>query len=78
MGFVAMDLKLLEYCQQVCGISPIKEVSGCDGKSNLEKDYCLKDLAVSKKDASICKQIADANIELTCKNRITQDILEGN
>ena len=72
----AMDFKLLEYCQQVCGIASIKEVSNCDDKNNIEKDYCLKDLAVNKKDFSLCEKINDANIRLTCQNRIAQDIIE--
>lgn len=73
----ANDFRLLEYCQQVCGIIPIKKVSNCGDKSSLEKDYCLKDLAVTEKDSSQCEKIKDANIKLTCRNRIIQDILEG-
>lgn len=73
----AMDFKLLEYCQQVCGIAPVKEVSNCDDKNNIEKDYCLKDLAIAKKDFSLCGPINDANVKLTCQNRITEDIIES-
>lgn len=73
----AMDFKLLEYCHQVCGIAPLKEVSGCDDKNNLEKDYCLKDLAITKKDSALCESINDANIKQTCQNRIMEDILES-
>lgn len=72
-----MDLKLLEYCEEVCGISPVKKVSNCDDKSGIQKDYCLKDLAITKKDSSICEKINDANIKLTCQNRLVQDIIEG-
>lgn len=73
----SLSLELLEYCQQVCGIAPIKTVSGCDDKKNIEKDYCLKDLAITKNNSSLCENIADANIKLTCKNRILQDIIEN-
>jgi len=73
----AMDFKLLEYCQQVCGLAPVKVTSNCDGKKDLEKDYCLKDLAVTKKDSNLCDGILDANIRLTCQNRILEDALEN-
>ena len=73
----ASDLHLLEYCQQVCGIIPVKNVSNCDGKSGIEKDYCLKDLAVTKKDSSVCGQINDVNVKQTCQNRIAQDLIEN-
>lgn len=73
----ANNLQFLEYCQQVCGIVPIKTVSDCKDKKDLEKDYCLKDLAINKQDSSICKQIKDVNILQTCQNRIAQDIIEN-
>lgn len=73
----AIDFELLEYCQQVCGIAPVKEVSDCDGKSGIEKDYCLKDLAIGKKDSKLCDPIKDANVKLTCQNRILEDLVES-
>jgi len=73
----SLDFNLLEYCQQVCGIAPIKDVSNCDNKSDIEKDYCLKDLAIGKKDSKLCEGILDANIKLTCQNRILEDSLES-
>lgn len=73
----AIDLKLFEYCQQVCGISPVKKVTSCDDQSGIQKDYCLKDLAITKEDSSQCEKIADANVKATCKNRITQDMIEN-
>lgn len=72
----ANQLDLFEYCQQVCGITPVKKVSNCDGKDGIEKDYCLKDLGITKDDTSICGQISDANVKNTCKNRVLQDIIE--
>jgi len=66
----------LSYCQQVCGIKGIDENRGdCDGLSNLEKDYCLKDLAVIQKNYDICEEIADGKIKRTCIDRITEEIL---
>jgi hypothetical protein len=73
----ANKLDYFEYCQQVCGITPIKKVDNCDGKKDLEKDYCFKDLGITKSDSSICDKINDVNVQKTCKNRIAQDIIEG-
>ncbi len=73
----ANDLVLFAYCQQVCGISPVKtNATSCDAKKDLEKDYCLKDLAITKDDAALCKPIVDDNIRKTCRNRIAEDLLE--
>ena len=73
----ANDLQLLEYCQQVCGIIPVKPVTNCDSKTGIEKDYCLKDLSITKENSSICDQISDVNVKQTCQNRIAQDIIEN-
>jgi hypothetical protein len=73
----ANDLSLLEYCQEVCGIIPVRPVTNCDGQSGIDKDYCEKDLAVTKNDPSICNQINDVNVKQTCQNRIAQDIIES-
>ncbi|HWQ59938.1 MAG TPA: hypothetical protein VN420_02215 [Candidatus Fimivivens sp.] len=75
----ANDLSLLEYCQQVCGLAPIKTVtsSDCSKKSGIQKDYCYKDLAMTRQDISVCDKIKDTNIKKTCSTRITQDIIEG-
>ncbi len=74
----ANNFQYLEYCQQVCGLSDEKDVSesDCKKKDDLEKDYCYKDLAIKKLDASYCNQIDDANIFKTCKTRIMQEALE--
>lgn len=74
-GFSGTDL---EYCQEVCGLKPAQEnISDCGNLSGLQKDYCLKDLAVSKKDFKICEDIRDDNIKTTCKNRIIEELLNG-
>lgn len=68
----------LEYCQQVCGLKPVAEnPTGCEDKSGIQKDYCLKDLAVSQKDFKVCDNISDANIKKTCHNRVTEDLLDA-
>ncbi|MFA5994404.1 MAG: hypothetical protein WC823_05595 [Parcubacteria group bacterium] len=72
----ANDLVLFAYCQEVCGISPIKTDANCDAKKDLEKDYCLKDLAITKTDSALCEGIIDDNIRKTCHNRIAEDLLE--
>jgi hypothetical protein len=75
----------LKYCENVCGISDLydysddsgeEEFSNCDKKQGVQKDYCLKDQAISEKDFKICDQVKDENIKKTCKNRITEDFLE--
>jgi hypothetical protein len=80
------DKKELEYCHQVCGLESLdgekiqkeeeEEASNCEEKSSLEKDYCLKDKAIEEKDYSICREIGDENIRETCKNRISEMILD--
>ncbi|EKE24953.1 MAG: hypothetical protein ACD_5C00347G0010 [uncultured bacterium] len=65
------------YCKQVCGLVEIKkEATGCDALADLEKDYCLKDEAISKADPKICDKIEDGKIKKTCKNRILEDIVD--
>jgi hypothetical protein len=67
----------LEYCRQVCGLATPRETSGnCDNLNGINKDYCLKDLAISKKDFKICDEIQDSGIKKTCKNRVTEDIFD--
>jgi len=70
--------KDLQYCQEVCGLAPlsIPKNGTCDNLKALEKDYCLKNLAVSKKNMPICDQIQDSGIKKTCQNRITEDLLQ--
>lgn len=65
----------LKYCQERCGLSPKQASSDCANLADLEKDYCLKDLAVSKKDFAICDRIVDFGIRKSCKDRIAEDIL---
>lgn len=70
----------LEYCREVCGLSALEkteEPTNCENKSGLQKDYCLKDLGIEKKDFKICGKISDAGIKKTCQNRITEDIMEN-
>lgn len=67
----------LQYCLEYCGLSAYENPTGCDSLKNLEKDYCLKDLAINKKDFATCNQIRDKNIRTACENRITQDLIEN-
>lgn len=65
------------YCKQVCGLTaPKKDVSGCESLSDLEKDYCYKDLAIFKNDPRLCEKVEDAGVEKTCKNRLLEDIAD--
>lgn len=70
----------LRYCREFCGLNPIisrKTTRECEDLDDLEEDYCLRDVAVSKKDYSICEMIEDAGIERMCQNRITEDLING-
>ncbi|MCX6766048.1 MAG: hypothetical protein NT136_03780 [Candidatus Moranbacteria bacterium] len=69
--------KNLDYCRQVCGFTEIKKITDdCQNTNGLEKDYCLKDMAVTKMDFKICDEIKNATVKETCKNRITEEILD--
>lgn len=70
------DQEDTDYCKQVCGLVVLEKKENCDGLEDLEKDYCLKDLAISKTDTKICKKIDDKNIRKTCENRIMEDIVD--
>ncbi len=68
----------LKYCQEYCGLSGQKEAAtDCNNLEGLEIDYCYKTLAIAKKDYSICDKIKDAGIQKTCRNRITEDIIDS-
>lgn len=67
----------LKYCQEVCGLSVQQSSNNCNNKSNLEKDYCLKNDAIQNKDFKICDQISDSGVKKACKNRVTEDIIES-
>jgi len=67
-----------KYCQQVCGDVPVSKKNSAEDCAKLsgdEKDYCLKDLGVSKKDFTFCNQIQDSKIKKVCKDRITEDLI---
>lgn len=71
------DAEDLKYCQNFCGLdSSKKSADGCDQLEDLEKDYCWKDLAVSKKDLPVCDKIIDSGIKKSCRNRVSEDILD--
>lgn len=73
----------LEYCKQVCGLSSEQTSAenetknNCENATGLQKDYCLKNLAVQNKDFKACDQISDSGIKKACKNRISEDIIES-
>lgn len=73
-----------EYCQEICGTTSYfedaEEEGGssddCNDEKGVQKDYCLKDIAVGNNDFKACEEISDKNIKKSCQNRITEDILE--
>lgn len=68
----------LTYCQQVCGLIPAETgIENCDNLSGIQKDYCLKDLAIAKKDFKYCIEIKDAGVKNTCENRVAEDIIDA-
>jgi type II secretory pathway pseudopilin PulG len=68
----------LKYCQEVCGIRPATpkdSESQCENLTGIDRDSCWKDLAVSKKDFSICGKVSDAKLRKVCRNRVTEEVL---
>ena len=65
----------LTYCNQICGLTTLNKKS-CDDLADLNKDYCLRDEAVAKKDLSKCSEIQDGGIEKQCLNRINEDFID--
>ena len=66
------DFLLSIIQSKVNGKVTAKELSG-----NPISGVVFKDLAITKQDPSLCKQIGDANILQTCQNRITENIIEN-
>lgn len=66
----------LKYCQDICDLSPVKESENCENLQTKEKDYCLKNQAVTKIDLKICNLISDSTIKSACKNRVMEELLE--
>ena len=67
----------LTYCKESCGLTETrKDTSDCADKSDLDKDYCFKDLAIQEQDFKICEKISDKGIKKTCILRITEDLLD--
>jgi hypothetical protein len=64
----------LEYCRQICGLSAANvQSSGCEELKDLEKDYCLKDLAISAKNMPGCEKIEDNGIRKACWEALSKD-----
>ncbi len=67
-----------KYCQEVCGDIPVSKKNSeedCTNLTGLEMDYCLRDLAVSKQDTTICDKISDSKLKTTCRNRVAEELL---
>ncbi len=74
------DLRGLHYCQNFCGLLPVRErdiEEHCkDLNKGLPRDYCFRDKAISAKDMNICSSISDRGVKEHCENRITEDIID--
>lgn len=70
-----------EYCRQRCGLAekaaPASDDNACARLEDLQRDYCLKDLAVNKDDPKMCADIEDGGIRKTCQNRFIEDMLDS-
>ena len=66
----------LLHCQQACGLLGSTEPGDCESKQGLQKDVCLKDQALTELNFDLCDQIADADLQETCRNRITEEIID--
>lgn len=69
-----------KYCQEYCGIkeeNSTTNTDNCEELKDLEKDYCLKDQALAKKDFNLCKKITDKKILEACKTRLTEELING-
>jgi hypothetical protein len=73
------DAEEKKYCQEYCGLSGDSTTStdDCEKLVNLEKDYCYKNQAISKKDFTLCKKITDKKILESCKTRLTEDLINN-
>lgn len=68
-----------KYCKKLCGLIPVTNKENRSECANLignDLDFCLRDLAVTKKDFKICDEINDGKIRSACNNRIIEDIFE--
>lgn len=66
----------IKYCKEYCGLTPAKTETNCDSLQDLEKDYCIKQEAVKKKDIAMCEKIEDSGIMKSCRNRVAEDIVD--
>jgi len=68
-----------KYCQEYCGLLEKSTPSDndCEKLEDLEKDYCYKNQALSKKDFNLCKKIIDKKLLESCKTRLTEDLING-
>ncbi|MCK4636023.1 MAG: hypothetical protein KAT32_04095 [Candidatus Moranbacteria bacterium] len=53
------------------------QTENCEEFSDLKKDYCWRDQAITETNFEKCQKIEDGNIFKQCKNRITEDIIDN-
>jgi hypothetical protein len=70
-----------KYCLEYCGIQENETSAStnndCEKLTDLEKDYCYKNQAIAKKNITLCKKINDKKLLESCKNRLTEDVLDN-
>jgi hypothetical protein len=71
------DVDDREYCLEYCGTNSDHTIEDCEKLVELEKDYCLKNKAIAEKRFDLCEKIIDKKIMESCKNRLTEDIVNG-
>lgn len=68
----------LIYCKEVCGLTaPPLTTDECENMGGIEEDYCWKNKAITETNFEYCEKIADGNVFTTCKNRVTEDIVDA-
>ncbi len=68
----------LQYCQNICGLSPVVTKENCEKLEGLEKDYCIKNNAIIDKDLKQCNEIIDIKLKESCQKRVQEDFIETN
>jgi hypothetical protein len=64
------------YCLEICGLADSENSDDCMKLSGITQDYCWKAQAVESSDFKLCDKISDAGVKKTCKNRVTEDLVE--
>ncbi|XLQ20247.1 MAG: hypothetical protein ACKUBY_00510 [Candidatus Moraniibacteriota bacterium] len=65
-----------DYCLQVCGLMGTSNGESCNDLTKIERDYCLRNAAISEKNIEKCNDINDGGIKKQCENRLKEDLID--